>query len=109
MGISAATSATGFLSMICLSREKARALSRPGLDSTQRRAGLSVVFSALLIGRLQHQLLHAPRQQLADIKCILVRTGDFVNPGELAGRTAAIADAADQFAIERQLVDFPRD
>src|SRR5262245_46059183 len=61
----------------------------------------------LLLVRAQHQLLHAPVQDLGDVELVLGRAGDLVNPSELLGLLARAAQIAQYLAFQGQFVDAP--
>src|SRR5487761_323360 len=79
--------------------------------------GLRGVETAVLLVRslpcsafgMEGQFLHTPVQDFAHIKRVFRRTGDLVNPAKLSHRAAAAAEHAEDFAIERQLIDSPRE
>src|ERR1700704_5365024 len=57
---------------------------------------------ALLL-RMQNQLLHAPVEQLRDIKHVLRRAGDLVDPAELLQLLAGFAEHAEHLSVQGQL------
>src|SRR5262245_5853009 len=63
--------------------------------------------SRLLLLRPQHELLHAPVQDLGDVELVLGRAGDLVNPSELLGLLARAAEIAQHLALQAELVDAP--
>src|SRR5215467_523530 len=56
---------------------------------------------------MEHELLHPPIEQLRDIELILARTRNLVNPPELLHFLPGLAEHAEDFALERELVDAP--
>ena len=57
---------------------------------------------------VQHELLHAPVQELTDPEHVLGWAGDRVDPAELLQLLAGLAEHAQDLALERQPVDAPR-
>src|SRR5271155_860701 len=57
---------------------------------------------------LEDQLLHAPIQELGDIKHVFRRTRHRVNPAELLQLLAGPAEHAQHLAVEAELVEPPR-
>src|SRR3984957_8541989 len=55
--------------------------------------------------RMQDQLLDPPVQKLGDIKLILRRASDLVDPAELLELFSCLAQDAEHLSIERHLVD----
>jgi hypothetical protein len=79
------------------------AKSTSASSTTPRMLKLSAILCAssrLLLLRLQHQLLHAPVQQLSDEQDVLARAGHLVDPAELAGLLAGLAQHAEHLAVE---------
>src|SRR5262249_19781764 len=97
-------------SNISASRKSGTTTSASRTWTCSRRACCTASSGATqLFLRVQHQLLHAPVEQLRDIEQILRRAGDFVNPSELLKLFARFAEHAEHLAVERQLVDPARE
>src|SRR4030088_2984985 len=73
--------------------------------ASKRSAGFGC--RALLI-RMEQQLLNAPIQDFRHIELVLGRAGDFMDPSELLGLLAPLAEHAEHLAVEAQLVDAAR-
>src|SRR5215831_695275 len=108
---SLATTATGKDDMETpfMERKRPGRYARPGLF-------ICPSFDARLVRRLplrplrmESELLHAPIENLGHIERVLGRTGDLMDPAELAGRAAAGADHPQELAVERELVDSSRE
>ena len=54
---------------------------------------------------LERQLLDAPVQDFSDVKFVLGRAGDFVDPAEVTGLLAGLTEPAEKFAFEAEFVD----
>src|ERR1700726_168511 len=54
---------------------------------------------------LERQLLDAPVQDFSDVKFVLERACDFVDPAEVAELLAGLAEPAEKFAFEAEFVD----
>src|ERR1700693_710195 len=64
--------------------------------------------NVLRFSRMQYEFLNSPIQKLRDIKHILGRARDFVDPSELFELLARFAKHAENLAIEAELVDASR-
>src|SRR5438094_31644 len=89
----------------------ARPVRRPrsscgGPCATSRDRWLSS--GALCTAWVERQLLDAPVEQLGDVELVLGRAGDLVDPSELLDFLSRLAEYAEGFALERELVDPPR-
>src|SRR5262245_6303962 len=84
---------------------RSRAPQDEGGERTQTVARSLLLHRRLLLIRPQHELLHAPVQDLGDIELVLGRTGDLVNPSELLGLLARAAEIAQHLALQAELVD----
>jgi hypothetical protein len=54
---------------------------------------------------VQYELLHPPVQEFGDVEHVFRRAGHLVDPAELLQPLAGAAEDAQQFALQRQLVD----
>src|SRR5689334_17486516 len=54
---------------------------------------------------MQRELVHPPVEDLRGIKGVLGRARQLVDPAELLGHAAGVAEIAEHFAIERQFID----
>src|ERR1700730_5837468 len=57
---------------------------------------------------MQYEFLNSPIQKLRDIKNILGRARDLVNPSKLLELLARFAEHTEDFSVEGELVDAPR-
>src|SRR6266478_10126010 len=74
-----------------------------------RRSGAKIASAAgRPLSRIEDQLLNAPVEDFGDIEHVLGRAGDFVNPAELLGLLAGLAEDAQHLAVKGELVDTPR-
>src|ERR1700694_2994591 len=56
---------------------------------------------------MQDEFLNSPIQELRDIKNILGRARDLVNPSKLLELVSRVAEHAEDFAVEGELIDAP--
>src|SRR5580704_12894937 len=77
----------------------------PVFASAVFRWGLPLMFRLLHLLRMQDQLLHAPIENFGDVKRVLVRAGNLVNPPELLELLAGAAEHPEDLAVKRKLVD----
>src|SRR2546425_10383665 len=54
---------------------------------------------------LEDEFLNAPVEDFTDVEFVFRRTGHFVNPAELAELLAGLAEHAQDFSVETELID----
>ena len=57
----------------------------------------------------ENEFLDAPVEEFGDVKLVFGGAGDFVNPAELAGLLARLAEDAEDSSIERKFIDVARE
>src|SRR6266566_1295108 len=56
---------------------------------------------------LEDEFLNAPVEDFTDVEFVFRRAGHFVNPAELAELLAGLAEHAQDFSVEAELIDAP--
>src|SRR6476620_11548109 len=89
-------------------RRRRRAMPGHDAKSSPAIAGAPVLPRGVQLA-LDHQLLHAPGQDFGDVDFVLGRAGNLVHPTELFRLFARLAEPAEHFAVEADLVDAARE